>query len=129
MKTYEMFQGEDLKIADRILHCRLLLLVHSKIYYDLDSNIISDKKWGELAMELVNLQTTYPEISEQVDWYEDFADWDGSTGAFLPLNDEWVVRKAKELLRGSTPTKKSNFKISEKIEKPAAAKSVQIKLF
>ena len=63
------------------------------------ANIISDKKWDEWAKELLALQNQYPEISKQVDYYEAFKDWDASTGAFLPLKDEWVVRKAKQLLR------------------------------
>ena len=30
--------------------------------------------------------------------YEYFKDWDASTGAFLPITDDWVVAKAKILI-------------------------------
>lgn len=97
-KLYDIFTGVDLKVAERIKQRRLQLLVHSCIYYNLNKNIISDKKWDEWAKELLALQNQYPEISKQVDYYEAFKDWDASTGAFLPLDDEWVVAKAQKLL-------------------------------
>lgn len=105
-KLYDIFTGVDLKVAEKIKQRRLQLLVHSCIYYNLNSNIISDKKWDEWAKELLALQNEYPEISKQVDYYEAFADWDASTGAFLPLNDEWVVRKAQRLLGMGAPVAK-----------------------
>lgn len=86
------------------------MLVHSCIYYELDRNIIDDKTWDTWARELVQLQHDYPEESKDTIWYEAFADWDASTGAFLPLKDEWVVKKAKYLL--SLQIK--NFKTSDK---------------
>ena len=97
-KLYDIFTGVDLKVAERIKQRRLQLLVHSCIYYNLNKNIISDKQWDEWAKELLALQNQYPEISKQVDYYEAFKDWDASTGAFLPLDDEWVVAKANKLL-------------------------------
>ena len=87
------------KIQDLIQRRRLQLLVHSCIYYELDKNIVSDRQWDEWARELVQLQKDYPDESREVIWYDAFKDWDASTGAFLPLKDEWVVRKAKQLLR------------------------------
>lgn len=116
LNTYDVFQGEELKIAERIQQRRLQLLIHSCIYYELNRNFITDKKWDEWARELVVLQKDYPDISEQVIWYEAFKDWDASTGAFLPIKDEWVVNHAKKLLY-------CNFKISEPSNKPAVAKS------
>lgn len=113
--NYDLFSGTDLEIADLILRRRLQLLVHSCIYYEHNYNIISDKQWDEWAKELVVLQRDNPSISEQVDWYEAFKDWDASTGAFLPLKDEWVVKKAsilsgksinKPSITGSTSSKK-----------------------
>ena len=115
MNNYDIFQGEQLKIADLIQRRRLQLLVHSCIYYEMDRNIISDKQWDEWARELVKLQKDNSTISEKVMWYDAFKDWDASTGAFLPLKDEWVIKKAKQLIyRG--------YKNSEISNKPAVTK-------
>ena len=73
-------------------------MVHSCIYYELDGNIVDDRTWDKWARELVQLQKDYPEEAKVTIWYEAFADWDASTGAFLPLKDPWVVKKAKFLL-------------------------------
>ena len=122
-RTYDLFSDEELKIAEKIQQRRLQLLIHSCIYYELNQNVISDKKWDEWARELVRLQHDYPDISKQVMWYNAFKDWDASTGAFLPLKDEWVVKKAKILLnRGIKNLEKSN--------KPAVDKKTgKMKLF
>jgi hypothetical protein len=108
MKTYERFSGEELEIAELIQQRRLQLLVHSCIYYNMDRNLILDLTWDKWAKELVELQRKYPHISCEVDWYDAFKDWDASTGAFLPLTDEWVVRKATQLagVKKSTPAPK-----------------------
>lgn len=97
MRTYERFTGEELEIAELIQQRRLQLLVHSCIYYEMDKNLISDMQWDKWAKELVELQRKYPHISSEVDWYDAFEDWDASTGAFLPLKDPWVVKKAQQL--------------------------------
>lgn len=108
IRNYDIFSGHDLEVADKILRLRLRLLVHSCIYYKFDQNIISDMAWDKMAKELVQLQKDYPEISNKVEWYEAFSDWDGSTGAFLPLDDPWVIRKARLFVSGvkSKPTPK-----------------------
>ena len=107
VKNYELFEGEELKIADLIQRRRLQLLIHSCIYYELNANIISDKQWDEWARELVKLQAEYPTISEKVCMYEDFKDWDASTGAFLPIRTVEVKSRAacvlKACVQSSTP--------------------------
>lgn len=92
------FEGYDLEIASLIQRRRLQMLVHSKIYYDFNSNIITDKQFDEWGRELVALQMQHPEIAKDICYYEAFKDWDGSTGAFLPLQDEWVIKKATQIL-------------------------------
>lgn len=104
-------------------------MVHSCIYYEMDRNIISDKKWDEWARELVRLQTENPSISEKVIWYNAFKDWDASTGAFLPLKDEWVVKKAKQLLFRGYKNSEISKKPAPVVEKQVDAKSGKIKLF
>ena len=80
-------------------------MVHSCIYYEMDYNIVSDKKWDEWAKELVTLQKQHPDIAKEVIWYDAFKDWDASTGAFLPIKDEWVVKKARQLTSAPSKTK------------------------
>lgn len=84
-------------IEEKIQQRRLQMLIHSYIYYELDKNIIDDYTWDKWAMELVDLQTKYPKESKKVKYFEQFKDWDGSSGAFLKF-DNWVKNKAKYLL-------------------------------
>lgn len=114
VNTYDLFSGSELQIAEKMYQRRLQMLVHSCLYYELDTNLISDKKWDEWARELVQLQKDYPEMSKEVAWYDAFKDWDASTGAFLPIKDEWVMKKAKQLAG-------LKFKNLEKSNKPADA--------
>lgn len=102
-KTYksawEIFTDpEELKIAEKIQQRRYQMLIHSCIYYKLNDNYVSDTQWSTWAFELADLQKSYPEISEKVTLYEYFKDWDGSSGAFLPLDLPWVIQKAQDLL-------------------------------
>lgn len=99
---YEIFSGEELKIAEKIQRRRYQMLVHSYIYYEMNENIISDSQWSRWAMELVDLQSQYPNISAKVIYAEDFADWDGSSGAFLIYTDKPnIVFTANRLWRNS----------------------------
>lgn len=107
MNTYDLFTGKELEIAELIQQRRLQLLVHSCIYYHLNTNIISDKKWDEWAKELKTLQEQYPDIAKQIMWYDAFKDWDASTGAFLPIKNEWVLEKAHLISKKSIIKEKS----------------------
>ena len=110
MKTYELFTtGIELDIAEKIQQRRYQLLIHSCIYYHLNQNIISDKQWDIWARELVSLQKQYPRISEKVTLYQYFKDWDASTGAFLPITEEWVIKIASRFtaVKQSKPIQKS----------------------
>lgn len=98
VNNYDIFRGEDLKIADRIQKRRLQILIHSCIYYNLNKNIISDKEYDTWSRELQSLQEAHPTISKQVCWYRAFEGFDASTGFDLPINDPWVVNKANYIL-------------------------------
>jgi hypothetical protein len=107
---YEIYSGEELKIAELIQRRRYQMLVHSYIYYELNKNIISDSQWSKWAMELVDLQSTYPEIAKKVPYDKDFIGWDGSSGAFFDYVDKPnIVTTAQHLLamehRKSKPVK------------------------
>ena len=110
-RTYELFSGQELVIAEKIQQRRLQILVHSCIYYELNGSTISDKQWDTWAKELVSLQKQYPHVAEQVIWNSDFVDFDASTGFNLPIKDEWVMKKARQIsgvvVKKQKPVKKS----------------------
>ena len=114
VNTYDIFQGEELEIAELIQQRRIQILIHSCIYYELDYNVISDMQWDAWAKELRDLQNKYPYISKQVMWAEAFEGWDASTGAFLPLKDEWVMRKALKIV--GRPREKDKKRIKEEAQ-------------
>ena len=116
--AWEIFTDKkELKIAEKIQQRRYQMLIHSCIYYRLNDNYISDTQWNEWAHELANLQDTYPEISSKVTLYEYFKDWDGSSGAFLPLDLDWVIWKAKMLLQRKGHTHLFNVAVKQTTKK------------
>ena len=90
------------------------MLVHSYLYYEKDVNIISDAKWSQWAMELVQLQKDNPKVSNEVEYADLFKDWDGSSGAFLKYDDaikataeRLYALKDKKLEKPQQPKKKT----------------------
>ncbi len=108
------YTNEELPIAELIQRRRLQMLIHSKLYYDMDTNLITDRQFDEWGRELVQLQKDYPDIASKVCFAKAFEDWDASTGAFLPLQDEWVIRKAQQLLNINRNMKGENYKDEHK---------------
>ena len=82
------------KIQSKIRQRRSQMLVHSYIYYVLDDNIVSDDKWQQWANELRDLQNEYPEYCKINFFDREFSDWNGDTGAMLPLKNTYVINKA-----------------------------------
>ncbi len=70
-------------IQEKIKQRRRQMLVHSYLYYEKNENIVSDSKWSQWAMELVQLQKGYPKEASEVEFAEMFKDWDGNSGAGL----------------------------------------------
>lgn len=90
---------QESKIKELILRRRLQILVHSCIYYRLNTNIISDSTFDKWSRELVELQQKYPKISKLARYYEEFKNFDGSSGFDLPYGDPSILRKAQQLLK------------------------------
>ena len=84
-------------IQEKIRQRRRQMLVHSYIYYELNQNIVSDHQWSEWAKELQELQQKYPKESAEVEEYDQFKDWDGSSGAILKFGEN-IKTVAKILL-------------------------------
>lgn len=93
-------------IYAKIHQRRLQMMIHSCIYYELGSSLITDHQFDSWGRELVKLQAEHPKVSEQVLWYNEFKDWDATTGFNLPIRHPWVVAKAESLLRYSKGGKK-----------------------
>ena len=77
------------------------MLVHSYLYYHLDTEIVSDLTWQNWAEELTELQKEYRMLhgDTNIKFYDEaFSDWDGTTGMHLP-QDGWVAGAANRLLR------------------------------
>ena len=90
------FTTEEEPIAALIQQRRIQMLIHSRLYYKCDYNVVSDMKFDKWARELAELQKKHPTIASRVCFAEAFEDWDGSTGAFLPLDHPWVVYKVRK---------------------------------
>lgn len=135
---YEIFSGEELEIAEKIHRRRYQMLVHSYIYYEMNENLVSDSQWSKWAMELVELQSNHPDIAQKLPYAKDFANWDGSSGAFFDYSDKYnIVTTATHLLQNNqvkktstlfTPTKTKNTPLfaptpsKQNTSKPSVAK-------
>ena len=99
-------------IQEKIKQRRRQMLVHSYLYYEKNENIVSDSKWSQWAMELVQLQKDYPEEASEVEFAEMFKDWDGSSGAFLNFNGH-IIETAERLLKNAQCTPKTIQNVSK----------------
>lgn len=74
------------------------ILVHSFLYYQLNTNIITDYTFDCWSKELVSLMKDNPEITKQTVYYEGFKEFDGSSGYDLPYSLPEVQQVGYRLL-------------------------------
>lgn len=86
-------------IVELIKRRRLQIILHSALYYTLNENVISDHTYDKWSKELAELQRDYPQESQQAPMYDDFAEFDGSSGFDLPHKAPDVVNRARHILR------------------------------
>lgn len=98
------------QIKSKIRQRRSQMLVHSYIYYELNDNMVSDEQWQKWAEELRFLQETYPQHKKINFFDREFSDWTGDTGAFLPLNNEYVINKSLQVYDSWLKWKEENDK-------------------
>lgn len=87
------------EVKELINRRRRQVLVHSFLYYRLDTSIISDHVYDQWSKELAELQEKFPEEAKECVFHDDFKDFDGSSGFDLPLGDPWVHNSAMRVLR------------------------------
>lgn len=97
------------QLRERIQQRRRQILVHSYLYYYLDNSIIEDWKFDYFSNDLVDLQERYPELSKEVPFYEDFKDFDGSSGFNLKYDYPTIVNAAIRLLEYHEQAQKDAF--------------------
>ena len=88
---------ELLTMQDLIDYTQRKIIVHSYIYYELNSNVISDKEYDALCKKLVALKEEYPDLWRTSEYYKQFGDdYNGATGftLYYDLNDH-----QKEIIR------------------------------
>lgn len=99
-KGYGRMCIEDIKAE--IKRLRRYILVNSYLYYQMNENLVTDEAWSEKALRLETLQREYPAESAEVEMYDEFKNFDHSTGSNLVYDTpatEWVYSKALQLLR------------------------------
>ena len=92
-------QNKEDCIKALMLRRRLQVWVHSRIYYELNANIVSDAVWSRWAEALECLHTISPALAAQVEYADVFEGFDHSTGANLPDDNERINSKAAYLLK------------------------------
>lgn len=75
------------------------LIIHSFLYYELNTNLIEDSTFDEWSSELVAIAKKHPEEFKETEYHFYFKDFDGSTGMDLPYRMAWVEAVATRLLR------------------------------
>lgn len=100
MTLFSFFDGEEetkplQSLEEKIKQRRFQILVHSYLYYELESPLIDDDTWQKYANELVDLQKQKSKIG-----FHDsqFKDWDSSTGFDFKYDDQ-IIGIANRLLK------------------------------
>lgn len=90
------------EIKSLIKRRRAQVIVHSCIYYEMNTNVVSDDVWQSWADELEKLQKEHPDCCKISFFDFEFSDWTGATGAHLPFRDPWVYAKAQYVVNLAT---------------------------
>jgi len=95
---------KNLSITDQISYASRQIIVHSIIYYEMDKNLISDKKYDKKAYYLADLIKKYPEQAKESEYADIIYDFDGSTGFDLrgrlsKEQNEYLTKIAEYVVR------------------------------
>ncbi|NFP51796.1 DNA ligase LigA-related protein [Clostridium argentinense] len=87
-----------MEVKKRINHLRRLILIHSCIYYRMNTSVVDDFTFNEWSEELVKLQNENESILSECIYSNAFEDFDGTTGYDLPLDDNWIEARSMYIL-------------------------------
>lgn len=78
------------EIEELIHRRRRQILIHSYLYYSMNTNLIDDHTYDLWTKQLAELQHQYPNESRNVSfYYEEFDGFTGETGFHLP-KEAWM---------------------------------------
>ena len=89
----------DEQIKELITRRRRQVLVHSCIYYNYDTNIITDEQFDKFCNELIKLQKEFPNLAEQCAYHEEMKKLSHASGFDLPYNMIDIRTKAQYLMQ------------------------------
>lgn len=75
------------------------ILVHSFLYYQLNTNVISDHEFDKWSKQLYNLMQDNKELAKQTVYYKGFESFDGSSGFDLPYGDPKIQSIGLNLIK------------------------------
>jgi NAD-dependent DNA ligase adenylation domain len=75
------------------------ILVHSFLYYQLNTNILPDHTYDLWCKELAAYMQQHPEIAVKSVYYEAFKNFDGSSGYDLPYGNPEIQNVGYRLLK------------------------------
>lgn len=107
------FDNPYLEVGDKLDLLARWLIVHSIIYYELDTSIVSDAKWDSNAKQYLEMSKGCSEEElTNTRWYYIMHDFDGSTGFYfykrLNKKDKRLLKKNIEMLMGQVKGGYSN---------------------
>ena len=100
----------------KVSYLQRQIIIHSILYYELDSSVISDKNFDDLSKQLVKMQKELTkEEFDRTDYSYCMEDFDGSTGFDLygrltKKDKKRLTEYAKYILRLSQKERKRNGK-------------------
>lgn len=96
-----MMNNINLSTQEYIDFLQRFIILHSYIYYELNGNVISDRKYDEKARELVTYKNKYPELWKTSMYYKQFGnEYNGATG-FTLYHD--LDEHQKKIIRSLVP--------------------------
>lgn len=88
-------------ILERVNQRRRQILVHSFLYYQLNTSKVDDHKYDSFVNDLIDLQAKYPEIAEQGIFADEFRGFQTGDSFKLPYSHPDVQQWAYKFLHSS----------------------------
>lgn len=107
--NYVKFKNPYLSDVSKVSYLQRMVLIHSYLYYEMDTSVITDKQFDDICKQLC---TMYDGLSvdkkQQTEYYKVFYDFDGSTGfhLFSRLDDE--QKEVIEIIASHAPQRVKN---------------------